>query len=77
MTDLQTMRLSVYAVCSAATLEKKFHYTSIHLLIETVTGNGAQMSEGGQLPHIGITTRPMATIGGIELSGMKPGTKNK
>ena len=32
---------------------------------------------GGRLPRIGITARPMATIGGIGLSGMKPGTKNE
>ena len=32
---------------------------------------------GGQLPRIGITTTPMALIGGTGLSGMKFGTNNE
>jgi len=59
---------------------KKNHYISIHLLLLRLLQAMAlrcRKFHGGRLPRIGITATPMATIGGIGLSGMNFGTKNE
>ena len=45
MTGSRTTRLAIYAVRIAAILEKKFSLYFYPSFIETVTGNGSQMSE--------------------------------
>ena len=81
MIDLRTTRSPLYAVCTAATLVKKnLLYFYPFIIIDTVLQAMAlrcRKFHGGRLLCIGITAAPMATIGGIGLSGMNFGTKNE